>query len=283
MSEWIFTFLFFVFGLVLGRLAAILSEFFSEMDKSQDKSPQSPGNFFSFFRQCQKKWGVFPCSFLMKGLSKGCPFRSLALELCMAVLFALLFFVTGCKYVLPEYLIFTFALVTACAVDIDRMILPDSLTLSGIAIGLIGALLNPEEGREFWPALAGMLMGGGFLWFIAVCYYAVRKEEGLGGGDIKLLAWIGAVLTWKAVPFVILLSCFAGLFTGLIMAIRAWAKKYLQSRRLFGDQKGDQKVEFKNYLQQSLPFGPYLAGSALIYIFCGKKLAHLYLTLFLPL
>ncbi len=259
MSEWIFAFLFFVLGLIMGRLAAVLTEFFSFLEKTGQENK----NFFSFFRQCQKKWGFFPCSYLIKKPAgeRSAPFRSFAIELCMALLFALLFYTLGWQYVLPEYLIFTFALVVAGAVDLEHKILPDSLTLSGILIGLAGALLNPAEGREFWPALAGVLMGGGFLWFIALCYYAFRKEEGLGGGDIKLLAWIGAVLTWKAVPFVILLSCFAGLLTGLVMVAVSRSK---------------------GYLQQSLPFGPYLGFSALIYIFCGEKLAHSYLSLFLP-
>ena len=252
----------------MGRISAILTEFFSILEKIEQenkKTEQAVKNFFSFFWQCQKKWGFFPCSYLIKQLAgRGggfAPFRSFAIELCMALIFVLLFRSLGWQYVLAEYLIFTFALVTASAVDLEHKILPDSLTLSGILIGLAGALLNPAYDREFWPALAGVLMGGGFLWLIAVCYYAFRKEEGLGGGDIKLLAWIGAVLTWKAVPFVILLSCFAGLLAGLVMVI-------------FSRSKG--------YLQQSLPFGPYLGFSALIYILYGEKLAHSYLSLFFP-
>ncbi len=257
MPEWIiFSFswgllLFFVLGLLLGRLGAILTEFFSQFEKI-DK------DFLSFFLQCEKHWGWYPCSWFVKKLKgQKAPLRPLIIELCMAVLFLSLFYFVGWEYVLLEYIIFTFALVVASAVDLEQMILPDSLTLSGILIGLTGALLNPESGREFWPALAGVLMGGGFLWFIAIFYYAIRKEEGLGGGDIKLLAWIGAVLTWRAIPFVILLSCFAGLFTSIIMIFRS-----------------------KNYLQQTIPFGPYLAFSALIYIFFGEELAQWYLSFF---
>ena len=257
MPDWFFSFfswgvlLFFILGLVLGRIGAILTELFSDVEKLS-------AGFLSFSLNCQNQWGWLPCSWLIKkAQGQGVPIRPFIIEILMAVLFALLFYFIGWQYVLLEYLIFTFALLVASAVDLEQMILPDSLTLSGIVIGLIGALLNPENGREFWPSLAGVLMGGGFLWFIAVCYYAIRKEEGLGGGDIKLLAWIGAVLTWKAVPFVILLSCFIGLFTGIIMMFRS-----------------------KNYLQQSIPFGPYLAFSALIYIFCGEELARLYLSAF---
>ena len=236
---------------MLGRIGAVLVQVFSDIEKI-DK------DIFSFSLKCQRQWGWLPCSWLVKTIGgQKVPIRPFIIELLMAILFVLLFYFIGWKYVLLEYLIFIFALVVVSAIDLEQMILPDSFTLSGILIGLVGAFLNPETGREFWPALAGVLMGGGFLWFIAIFYYALRKEEGLGGGDIKLLAWIGAVLTWKAVPFVILFSCFIGLFTGIFMMFRS-----------------------KNYLQQSIPFGPYLAFSSLIYIFCGEELVHLYLSVF---
>ena len=243
--------LFFLLGLVAGRVGAVFVEAYSKLGEINK-------DFFSFFLKCQSEWKYIPCSWFV-GKVKGwkLPFRPFVIEILMAVLFTLLFYFIGWKYVLLEYLIFTFALVVASAIDMEQMILPDLFTLSGIVIGLMGAILNPESEREFWPALAGVLMGGGFLWFIAVFYYAVRKEEGLGGGDIKLLAWIGAVLTWRAVPFVIILSCFIGLFAGIIMMFHS-----------------------KDYLKQSIPFGPYLAFSALIYIFCGKTLASLYLSFF---
>jgi len=258
LSEWIVSLLrwdfllFFTLGLMLGRLGAVLTELFSNIEKKVKRG------FWPFFLQCQSQWGWLPCSWIVK-TAKGqkVPVRPFVIELLMAFLFVLLLSFIGWKYLLLEYLVFTFALVVASAIDLEQMILPDSFTLSGILIGLIGALLNPESGREFWPALAGVLMGGGFLWLIAVVYYALRKEEGLGGGDIKLLAWIGAVLTWKAVPFVILLSCFTGLFTGIFVMFRS-----------------------RNYLQQSIPFGPYLSFSALIYIFCGEELARMYLSAF---
>ena len=256
MSEWVYLFLFFILGLVLGRVGAVLTLAFSDLEKARKIG------VLSFFRQCQNDWGALPLSTaFIKLKGQSAPLRPFIMELSMAVLFCLLFYFTGWKYLLLEYLIFTFALVVAGAVDIEQMILPDSLTLSGIVIGLLGAVLNPEAGREFWPALAGVLMGGGFLWFIAIFYYALRKEEGMGGGDIKLLAWIGAVLTWKAVPFVILLSCFLGLLAGVVTMFRSGS-----------------------YLQQNIPFGPYLAFSALVYILGGEGLAQAYsnyLSLFL--
>ena len=322
--------LFFVLGLFMGRVSALLAELFSvllaglvepvalppqeEGPPSQEVNPPNPPyqggsqappeqgesqappeqgeahplaetlkrGLWPFIVECQNTWGWMVCSYpykklklfgssklrktpakgrLKTSLREAVPLRPFVLEVLIGLLFALLFHYVGWKFLLIEYLLFAFALVTASAVDWEYMILPDSLTLSGIGIGLLGALLNPEAGREFLPALGGMLMGGGFLWIIAFLYENLKKEEGLGGGDIKLLAWIGAVLTWKAVPFVILLSCGTGLVAAFFM--------------LFHPDRSS-----KHYFKQSIPFGPYLAFSALVYILWGQNLAQAYLSWF---
>jgi leader peptidase (prepilin peptidase)/N-methyltransferase len=171
-------------------------------------------------------------------------FRYPFVEFLTALLFALAGWRLGPTYFLIEALIFIFMIVCASFIDIDHMILPDKFTLTGIAIGLVGALMNPE--REFLPALYGVLAGGGFLWAVAYLYYALRGREGMGGGDIKLLAWIGAVLGWQAVPITILLSSIIGSLVGISLAIRT-----------------------KDGMTLAIPFGPYLAGAALVYLLCG--------------
>ncbi len=178
-------------------------------------------------------------------------------ELIMALGFAAFFYWHGFHFFLIEHLIFFFSLVIVSFIDLDHMILPDSFTLSGIVIGLIGAYLNPS--RVFSEALFGALMGGGFLWLVAYVYFLVRKQEGMGGGDIKLLAWIGAVLGWQSIPFVILVSCLFGSLVGVFLALR--------------EKKGFQTV---------IPFGPYLALGAVAYIFNGYLLGKLYLQTFMP-
>jgi leader peptidase (prepilin peptidase)/N-methyltransferase len=109
------------------------------------------------------------------------------------------------------------------------------------------------------PALTGVLLGGGFLYLIAWLYLLWRKEEGMGGGDIKLLAWIGAVLGWSAVPFVVLTSSVIGSVVGLSLAVRS-----------------------RTGLKSEIPFGPYLAGAALIYLLGGDSVGQWYVGLFLP-
>lgn len=199
--------------------------------------------------------------FILRGRCRKCkaPFsiRYPLVELITAVLFALSYHYAGISWTLLEHLIFVFGLVVCTFIDFDHMILPDEFTLSGIVIGLVGAALNPH--REFLDALYGVLMGGGFLWGMAYVYYLLTKQEGMGGGDIKLLAWIGALLGWKAIPFVIMSSAIIGSVVGLIMARK-------------------QKAGLKTVI----PFGPYLALGAILYLFGGETIALWYIDLFLP-
>ena len=175
----------------------------------------------------------------------------------MAVLFCTSYLHYGLSGTTLEYIIFIFGLVVCSFIDFDHMILPDEFTLSGIVLGLLGAWLNPD--RLFMEGLVGVLIGGGFLWLIAFLYFLMTKNEGMGGGDIKLLAWIGAVLGWKAVPFVILVSAVVGTFVGLAIAVKN-----------------------KGGLKTAIPFGPYLALAALAYMFGGQTLALDYFSFFLP-
>ncbi|MCY4321368.1 MAG: prepilin peptidase [Bdellovibrionaceae bacterium] len=185
--------------------------------------------------------------FLLKGTcvncSKSFSFRYPFVEFLMSCLFCALFLAIGWKWFLLESLIFTVALVSASFIDWDQMIIPDSLSLSGIIIGLLGAFLNPD--RSFLDSFLGVILGGGGLLLVAYIYYLLRKKEGMGGGDIKMMAWIGAVLGWQSLLFVLLSSSILGTLFGLITMLQ-----------------GNKKV-----MQTAFPFGPYLALSALIYIF----------------
>ena len=176
-------------------------------------------------------------------------------ELLMGVLFGYTFYQLGWQWFTLEVLIFTACVVTASFIDFDHYILPDILTLSGIVIGLIGAGVNPD--RSFFDALLGLLMGGGSLWAVAYVYYAWKKVEAMGGGDIKLLAWIGALLGWRGIPFVILSASLVGAVVGMVVSIQT-----------------------KGGLQAKIPFGPYLALGALLYIFWGDSLMSWYWGLF---
>ena len=198
---------------------------------------------------------------LLKGQCRQCRAPISARYPTVEILTGLLFFLQarahGLSWTLLEMLILTFGLVTISFIDLDHMIIPDEFSLSGIVFGLAGALLNPD--REFFDALVGFLVGGGFLYAVAVIYSKIRGEEGLGGGDIKLLGWTGAVLGWKSVPFTILAGSIVGSVVGILVGLK-----------------------MKSGLKTQLPFGPYLAGAALLFSLSGAEVIDTYLALFFP-
>lgn len=178
-------------------------------------------------------------------------------EFVMACLFSIIVYQYELSWITLEYLILTFGLVTASFIDYDHMILPDEITIGGLVLGVIGAAINPE--RSFWDAMAGILFGGGVLWLVAYIYYVFTGREGLGGGDIKLLAWLGALLGWKAIPFIILSSSVIGSIVGIIIS----------------SKKG-------NTLKTMIPFGPFLVIGSFMYILGLKSIGIWYVQLFFP-
>ncbi len=250
--------LFFVFGAIFGSFANVII-----YRLPKEESIVKPGSHCYSCKTPIRWFDNIPIFswFILGGKCRKCgakfSIRYPLVELLTAVLFALSYHYAGLSWTLLEYLIFVFGLVVCTFIDIDHMILPDEFTLSGIVIGLVGAALNPQ--RDFMDAFWGVLMGGGFLWGMAYAYYLLTKQEGMGGGDIKLLAWIGALLGWKAIPFVIMTSAIVGSVVGLVMARKQDAG-----------------------LKTVIPFGPYLALGAVLYLFGGETIALWYLDLFLP-
>ena len=96
-------------------------------------------------------------------------------------------------------------LIALFGIDLEHQILPNSITLPGIVVGLLFSVIAPPGLRD---ALIGVVLGGGVLYAIAWGYYLWRREEGLGMGDVKMLAMIGAFLGWKAVLVTLVLSSF---------------------------------------------------------------------------
>lgn len=146
---------------------------------------------------------------------------------------------------------FLSALVVVTFIDLEHQIIPDVISLPGIVVGLALALAG--WGPAWTDSLAGILLGGGFLWAIAWGYEVLAGREGMGGGDIKLLAMIGAFLGWQGVLLVLLLSSITGSIAGF-GAIFA--------------RGGDTKAP--------IPFGPYLALGALIALLWGDAIVRWY-------
>jgi len=153
------------------------------------------------------------------------------------------------------YFLFCASLEVTTFIDIDHRIIPDRITLPGIPLFFLAALLVTRIG---WVnAALGILIGGGSLLLIAWGYAAVTGKEGMGGGDIKLLAMIGALLGWIGVLFTIFVASLVGTLVGIVLMLRA--------------RKG---------MKMALPFGPYLSIGAIAYVFFGPELILLYLRQF---
>jgi len=150
------------------------------------------------------------------------------------------------------YFLFVSALIAITVIDLHHQIIPDVISLPGIVIGVLGSLLVPQI--TFWDSLTGMIVGGGSLFLVATGYQWLFKREGMGGGDVKLLAMIGAFLGWKAVILTILLSSLIGSIIGItVMLIKGKDFKY------------------------AIPFGPFLAIGAVISLFWGEAMIYWYL------
>ncbi len=149
------------------------------------------------------------------------------------------------------YFLFIAALLVITFIDIDHRIIPDVISLPGIPIGFAASFLLPD--LAWTDALIGIAAGGGILLSIAWGYHFLTGKEGMGGGDIKLLAMIGAFLGWKGVLFTVMASSFIGTVVGVIMMVRA--------------RKG---------MKMALPFGPFLSIGAIVYLFFGPQIIGWY-------
>lgn len=142
------------------------------------------------------------------------------------------------------------ALLVISVIDLHHQIIPDEISLPGIVVGFFASLWMGKI--LWWQSLLGILFGGGSFLAVAWGYEKISKKEGLGGGDIKLLAMIGAWLGVQSLLIVIIISSLMGSIIGIAVMIF-------------------QKKDFKT----AIPFGPFLALGAVAYIFFGPELQSL--------
>ncbi len=146
---------------------------------------------------------------------------------------------------------FACAMIVLFVIDLQHRILPNRITIPGIVAGFLSSLFV-EPG--WLSSLLGIALGGGLLLAVSEAYYRVRHEEGLGMGDVKMLAMIGAFLGWKAVLLTLLLASVIGSLVGVAILILR-----------------------KESLKYALPFGTFLAAAALVAAVAGDPLIAWYL------
>ena len=201
---------------------------------------------------------------LLKGRCRHCnaPISSqyLWVEILCGALFILFYAVFGASVHGGVYLMLSLALLTESLIDWKHQIIPDGITLPGIVIGLAVSGLFPElHGESVWfrgflSGGLGVLFGGGVLYAVGTISERIMKKETMGGGDVKLLAMIGAVLGWQGVLGALFISSFFGSVVGIILRWR----------------RGQEKI----------PFGPYLAIGTFLYLFFGQQMIDAYVGIF---
>ena len=177
-----------------------------------------------------------------------------AIELLTALLSLLSAIVFGPTLELLLALPLVWSLITLSFIDIDTQLLPDVVTMPllwfGLLVNLNGVFATPEN------AIIGAVAGYLTLWSVYWAFKLIMGKEGMGYGDFKLLAALGAWFGWQALPLIIIMSSFLGALIGVaIIAIRG------QDRDL------------------PIPFGPYLAGAGLTQLFFGEPLMSAYMAL----
>jgi leader peptidase (prepilin peptidase) / N-methyltransferase len=180
--------------------------------------------------------------------------RYLAVEIVTAGMFGAAWWYYGPGPLLIARLVFGCALITLFAIDLEHHLLPNRITLPGIVIGFVFSAFT-EPG---WIAsLIGIAVGGGVLFGVAEVYYRLRHEEGLGMGDVKMLAMIGAFVGWKLTLVTLMMASLSGTVIGLA---------------LIATGRGSMKY--------ALPFGTFLALGAAVATTVGPAMLDWYLRRF---
>jgi len=264
--DWYFTFVVFMFGACLGsflnvciyRIPAELS-----VVKPRSRCPKCLTNLAWYDNIPILGWLMLrgKCRYCKASIAARYP----SIELLTAILFTLvwlkypLFQESGLDFQFAAYWVLAFGLVLGSFVDIDEMWIPDRCTIGGMILGPILSFLVPAMHGAEGPvaglvqSLIGMAAGFGLFWSISILGRLILKKDAMGFGDVKLMGALGAFLGWESVIFITFVSSLLGAVIGL--SFIAAGKKELQSK---------------------IPFGPYIALAAIIWMLGGSVLWEAY-------
>lgn len=175
-------------------------------------------------------------------------------ELTTAVLFVAGAMLYGPSGLLAIRLVFWCVLLVLFAIDLRHRVLPDVITFPGIAVGFAASCFLPPG---WLSSMIGIVVGGGVLFAIAEAYYRVRGQQGLGMGDVKMLAMIGAFLGWRLMVLTLVFASFAGTIVGVSLVASG-----------------------RSNLQMALPFGTFLAVGGIVAAAVGEPILVWYLGIY---
>lgn len=186
---------------------------------------------------------------------------------------------------------FAAALIAVVFIDLDYQIIPNSITFGGMALGVLSSLLLADV--TWWESLLGVALGGGVILTLSFGYRLLRGIHGMGGGDAKLLAMIGAFLGYRSLLFVLLVASVLGLALSLVLGLRR--RLTGQATHLYdpaslqdeGDPEapgepprpGEEAGADLPLHRTAIPFGPCLAVAALTHLLAGPELSEAYMDL----
>ena len=232
--------------------------------------------------------------------------RYIAVELLTGLLFLACYWQFGWTLATVKYCLFSFLIVGLTFIDAEWQLLPDAMTLSGFACGLAFSLVVPmtdilgyllaERFPGFFAAMpwrglsliesaGGAAIGAGFFYFIAVAYHRIRGREGMGLGDVKLMAMVGAFLGVRLTMYTIFGASLVGSVFGLATILVVWNRR---TERRMAKCRETREVARKRawasaklmYRYYGLPFGVFLGPMALFALFLGDRVFNLYWRLF---
>ena len=218
-----------------------------------------PGSHCPSCQEALRPWHNIPLlSYLLLGgqcarCKAAISLRYPLIELSNGLLYIFLYYQYHLSVQTLVFALLTTALLIVSCIDFAHTIIPDAITLPGIIVGLGTSLwLTPVGIRN---AVLGVILGGGLFLLMAVLSVVILKREGMGGGDIKLIAMLGAFLGWQAVLVTIFLAAVLGASVGLAL--------------IFLRRKGR---------REPLPFGPFLALGALLAMVWGDTIFTWYVS-----
>ena len=171
-------------------------------------------------------------------------------ELVTAVLFVVQYAVVGLSPVLVVRFIFTSVMVVLFVTDLQHRVLPDAVTIPGAIVGWCCSWFSP---LGWLDSSIGIVVGGTFLFVVSETYYRIRGREGLGMGDVKMLAMIGAFLGWELMLATLMMASVLGSLAGVMMVM---------------SKRGD--------VRYALPLGSFLAISATVMLMAGQPILTWY-------
>lgn len=238
---------------------------------------------------------------ILRGRCRNCQARISARYLWVEVLTGLLFLVCywrfGIALSLLKYCAFSFLLLGLIFTDAETKLLPDKLTLPGIALGIAFSLLVPvnDLASQFLPgvvrlpfsgdvsgrllslsdSLLGAALGASFIYGVGAIYLRWRGMEGMGFGDVKLMAMIGSFLGMKLTILTIFAASLAGSAFGLTTVLIVWLKRTQRFMRRLTDASAARRRGWQSaqmvYRHYQMPFGVFLGSMAMVALFFGNR------------